>query len=387
MPGTLLGHSLSHAPYIRQMADITGVAGLSLWVLMVNFICLAIWQHRTHPIRKKLLLYAVALLFFPLIYGYTRLASLPEPSHYTHVALVQPAISAINWSDPQDSGRVSQLMHLTDSLLSAAAPPPELVVWPETALALPSDTTHAGLYPNVHAWLATRSYTLLAGAILTAPKRTGPTAYTNSALLFSSTEQMQYDKKLLVPFAERVPFEEASRLLLNLRVEAGGVAGYQPGTRQDLMHVNGIERGVERGVEIGVLICFESLFGDYTRRYAKNGADFLVALSNIGWWGSRFAPAQYLAFSSLRAIETRRAFAINTVTGPGFVVNHKGETLAQSDWMQQGVLRVAIPHSTTNTFYNRTGDWVSILALLVALGLVCYMALPYISTVTGRKNT
>ncbi|MEM8487903.1 MAG: apolipoprotein N-acyltransferase [Bacteroidota bacterium] len=376
MPGTLLGHSLAHAPYIRQMADVSGVAGLSLWVLTFNFIYTGLWLAKNKRIRKKLLLCAIVLLFFPLLYGLIRLNTLPQHHTTTRVALVQPAVPSILWTDEYDGSRITQLIQLTDSLHQTAMPP-ALVIWPETALPLVADNSNQH-HQHLSAWLQTKELPLLAGAILPAPDATGPTAFTNSAVLHRDSTRIRYNKNKLVPFAERVPFENLTRKLGQFRVDAGGVAGYQPGHSQNTMAMP--------DANLGVLICFESLFGGYTRKYIKEGADFLVALSNIGWWGSRFAPAQYLAFSTLRAIETRRALAINTVSGPGLVVDQTGDTIANTTWMQRTVVDVDIPHYRTTSVYATFGDWLSILALLISIGLVCYLALPYISTITGRKT-
>ena len=121
------------------------------------------------------------------------------------------------------------------------------------------------------------------------------------------------------------------------------------------------------GYTFGVLICFETLFGDYSRRYANKGAAFLVALSNIGWWGHEMAPAQYLAFSRLRAIESRRSLLINTVTGPAMIVDGSGRTVAQKGWMQAGLLTAVIPHATGRSFYVVYGDWLGLFSLLISL--------------------
>ncbi len=373
MPGALLGHALANQLYFIQFIDITGVAGLSLWILCINMLLLLIME-RTHPFREYKSIAALLLLLLSApAYGLWKLNSgIADPAAgTTRVAAIQPAVSSLAWSDEQDQSKVPFMMALTDSLLDANLPlkskPPDVVLWPETAL--PVLTNHQdSLLMNLMAWRKDKPFELITGAILRTTTGDPATSYANSVLLLPKQGAIQqYNKNWLVPFAEHVPFESWLAPLTNLRVDAGGIAGYQPGTKQPLLQLT------QTPTSIGVLVCFESLFGDYTRNNANNGASFLVTLSNIGWWGSQLAPAQYLAFSKLRAIESRRSLIINTVTGPAIIVDPMGNTIAQYGWMQRGVLLADIPHVSGHSFYVKHGDWLSLLGLVISMLLfICF---------------
>ncbi len=364
MPGTLLGHTFSNQIYINQIVDITGVAGLTLLILAFNITGMLLLE-KTSGYNQKMLWSLLGLLaLLPLFYSIwslhgSQLKPADDNLEISVVSMVQPAKPALTWSDEQDQQRVTHLQHLTDSLIAANQVNPDLVLWPETAIPV-QESLDDSLVTRLQRWVDQSGFSLLSGAILENEVSGNPARYSNSAILFKQqTRPQQYNKNWLVPFAEHVPFEQELDGLSFLRVDAGGVSGYTPGTKQPLLTLN--------DTSFGVLICFESLFGHFAREYAAHGASFIVALSNIGWWGSSIAPAQYLAFSRLRAIESRRSLLINTVTGPALVVDPFGRTTAQMDWMESGMLTVKINHGYGQTMYARLGDWLSLLAIIVSM--------------------
>ncbi len=360
MPGTLLGHAMAGQHYVNQIVDITGVAGLTLWILCINWIGLFIWKKKAITERMTLITVMVILIATPVAYSAFRLNQASLSHNHTKIAVVQPAVESTAWSNEKNRDKVKKLIAQTDSLLSQSSVIPDMVVWPETALpalSLDRDT----LVTTLQQWSKARGVPLLAGAILAFdnPEK----HFTNSALLFVDTLTVQrYDKNWLVPFAEHVPFEESINALTHFRVDAGGVYGYKPGNNQPLLKLG--------SASFGTLICFESLFGDYSRKYVSAGADFLLAISNVGWWGPQPAPEQYLAFSSLRAIETRRNLVVNTVTGPSVHIDQYGKRENTLDWMQPGLMMVNVPHGIKTTFYVNNGDWLSFLSIMISLVVV-----------------
>ena len=361
MPSALLGHSLAHMTWINQFADLAGISGLSLWVLIMN---LSLFHVFFRPPRRRLALALSALLFTAAVsYSTLRLEQYSKPIRENlNVLMVQPALPAGQWTNANDASRVFFLQSLTDSLLSNNQQRIDLVIWPETALPVfDSSYEEEAIFERLDQWVTDRSISLLTGAITRSTAPVDPSiAFSNSALFISSEGLAnQYDKNVLVPFAEHVPFEEVYRGLNFLRVDAGGVAGYQPGNTQPIFVAN--------DTPFGVLICFESLFGRLARNYIKKGASFLTVLSNVGWWGPAYAPPQYLAFSRLRAIESRRAVVVSTVTGHSAVIMPTGKAVDESSWMERDGIRVSVPLQKEMTVYARYGDWLYLATLLTAL--------------------
>ena len=69
------------------------------------------------------------------------------------------------------------------------------------------------------------------------------------------------------------------------------------------------------GHTYGVFVCYESIFGNEVRQFAKNGAEVLVNISDDGWYGDTGAPWQHLNMARMRAIENHRWVLRSTNTG------------------------------------------------------------------------
>ena len=121
------------------------------------------------------------------------------------------------------------------------------------------------------------------------------------------------------------------------------------------------------GTTFGTLICYESLFGDYTRTLVHQGAEFLVVLAQDGWWGRSAGYLQHFALTRLRAIETRRAVVMSTVTGRSGLIHPDGSAPVTTDWMERTVHHASVPLLQAPTVYVLHGDWVGRGALILSL--------------------
>lgn len=352
-PWMLMGHTQAEAFPFNQMAALTGVSGLSLWVWILNIGSWAVLQTQHARWASVVLVLGIAA---PLLGGWMRTEQEASPSGATTARFVQPAVPAAEWADLADSSRVDALITRSDS--GEAATSPTLVIWPETAL--PPHVPQVAR--RVQQWTNRSGHTLLTGAIREASS--APGVFFNSAVLFQPHAAPQvYDKHHLVPFAEHVPFAEALPFLEWLAVPAGGVRSYRVGTEWPLLRSNGFA--------LGALICFESAFSAPARRYTQAGAHFLVTLTQDGWWGSAQGPRQHLAFTRLRAIETHRAVALVTVSGITALIGPTGRTNGTIPWMRSAAPTVQIPHFSARTHYTRLGPVVYWIALaFTALGML-----------------
>jgi apolipoprotein N-acyltransferase len=76
--------------------------------------------------------------------------------------------------------------------------------------------------------------------------------------------------------------------------------------------------------KFAVLICFEDLFPELSRRFIKEGADFLVNITNDAWYKRTAAPYQHLQASVFRAVENRVFMVRSANTGISAFINPQG---------------------------------------------------------------
>ena len=94
--------------------------------------------------------------------------------------------------------------------------------------------------------------------------------------------------------------------------------------------------------EVGVFICYESIFPDEVRQFAKNGAELFVNISNDGWYGDGGAPRQHLNMARMRAVENNRWLLRDTNTGITAVIDPYGRVVAEAPRNQRTALQAAI---------------------------------------------
>src|SRR5262249_14142574 len=169
---------------------------------------------------------------------------------------------------------------------------PDLIVWPESpAPFYTSDPLFreaiSGLAQRTGAWV-------LAGSLGVENASQTPQQSTqvfNSGALVNPRGEWvsRYDKVHLVPFGEYVPFKEIFSFAGGLTKEVGDFS--RGSSRAPLL---------ADGTKLGVFICYESVFPDDIRRFARDGAQVFVNLSNDGWYGDSGAYAQHLEQARMR---------------------------------------------------------------------------------------
>jgi apolipoprotein N-acyltransferase len=123
--------------------------------------------------------------------------------------------------------------------------------------------------------------------------------------------------------------------------------------------VRGVDLESGGGLRAGVVVCYELLFPDLVRRFAADGAELLLAITNDAWYGRTGAPHQFLAITALRSAETGLFTARAANTGVSGFIDGRGRVLEatpifERTWRVMDVPRH--PHPARATFYVRHGD-------------------------------
>ena len=141
---------------------------------------------------------------------------------------------------------------------------------------------------------------------------------------------MNYSLALLVPFGEYVPFEKFLGFVQNFA--SYSIAGFLPGTEYTVFRLPFTVRDTNHEPRItnhesrtfSVLICFEDIFPSISRRFVKDGASFLVNITNDAWFMESAAPYQHAQASVFRAVENRVPVVRAANTGLSCFIDTKG---------------------------------------------------------------
>jgi apolipoprotein N-acyltransferase len=363
-PWALLGYSQFLNLAAIQIADITGLWGVSFLVMMVN---LVVYRSLKSLFTKGRLAYAgrYAIVFVIVLgYGIFKLSfqDPPPDSSQVKISLVQGNIPQyLKWEPRARDFIMRKYIALTEPVLNTR---PDLIIWPEAALPVVLEE-EPKYYRKVLDFTRKKGKPLLFGAV---SSREGN--FYNSALLISGKGKLlqRYDKLHLVPFGEYIPLRKTLRFLESV-VPIGDFTAGREYTLFDLDKL-----------KFAVLICFEDLFPELSRRFSLSGADFLVNITNDAWFGESSSPYQHLAASVFRAVEMRRYLIRAANTGVSGFIAPTGEIISLIRGKDSKAIFVP-GHKTQTlsivksrpTFYANHGDWfilASLIYLVVSFGVL-----------------
>lgn len=364
MPWGLAGYTQYRSLVTIQIAEITGVYGVSFLIAVVNAsLASALSRTQLGDDRKRrrsaiaiggvtadvgvlvmpCLFYAGALTYGLMTVG------LPWQGRPVMVAVVQPNFQSTGEALPQ-ADAMARLGAATQGLLEKA---PSLTVWPEGAS--PADAVNDRQVQTAF-WSFARATT---GHHLVGTRYFDEVGKErNSAALFSPDVGLvsRYDKERLVPFGEWIPARPLFTPVRELfRIpEEDLVAGHD-------------QPPMEAGdMKLGVLICYESAFPGMSRNRVRQGADLLVSITNDGWAGKSASLAQHFAMTTFRAVETRRFVCAAGLTGISALIAPNGAGGVAPPY-QPAIVCDLIYLRSGQTPFVRWGDWLPILGAIVVL--------------------
>jgi apolipoprotein N-acyltransferase len=371
-----LGSALHAQLAFIQIAEFTGVAGLSFLVAFTNVILLTtarrfILEIQVRPMRPHYdLTLTMAAIVGVMGFGVHSLR-IQRPSKNINVALVQPNIpreQKFSVQFAQDT--FDQFTRLSAPALGASARP-DLVVWPESSMpgpVLSDELSHR----FVMDFSATAKTDLLLGTI-----DLDETGDYNAAMLVSDAGQRVqiYRKVHLVPFGEYVPGRHTIPLLA--RVVGDQVPDdFAFGKEHTVFHLT------NDSALVAPLICFEDTIGDLARQFVLGGANLLANVTNDGWFLRSAGSQQHVANAVFRCVETRLPMVRAANTGVTCFINEFGritQILVDEHGSQftAGVLtgEVSVPTDKETTFYVRHGELFAECCVGIALLVVAVLSI------------
>lgn len=349
-----LAHSQREVTWLLQTGDLAGPYLLSF--VMALFAAAVARLPRVRP-----LLGALATVGVLLVYGGFRVAQVEREM----AASPRFTVGVVQGNLLLDEKRQHELFDSNVAryrrLSATLSPPPDLLVWPETVVewGIPHETeTLAGLdpYPDAPA-------PLLFGAV--SYRDWGRrTEWFNSAFLRRADGSIggRYDKIVLMPFGEYIPF---SWLFPSLKELSPNTGDFQAGTGPVVVRVSDRAR-------VGNLICYEDLLSGHVRRTVAAGANLLVTMTNDAWFGHSAALREHDSLALWRAVENRRYLVRATNSGLSTVTDPLGRTVAELPTQTATAASVPVHLLSGTTPYQRIGDAFGYITLAFAISLLIY---------------
>lgn len=375
LPWNLPGMVWAPGGAISQSVALWGVYGLSLLTVAALSAPAIILDARPRgTLASRIAPVLVTAIAFGAIWGWgARRLSEPPPSiEPTMVRLVDPGVPQSEKFKPETITLLLQRYRALTGPDTPEAPP--IVIWPEGALPTWLFEWPEGL-DAVTDRIGDRR--LIIGAGRRQFSSSGEISSYNSLAVLTGASAVNgplyiYDKHMLVPFGEFMPFEGVMKAVGLGTLQNLSPGGWDAGPPPASVSIAGMP-------PFAPLICYEAIFPGLT----PNGQDrpaWIVNISNDSWFGGFLGPYQHAAQARFRSIEEGLPMARVAVGGQSGVIDAFGRWSARahasdpdsvgpdpSGW-RSNVLDAEIPPAAPATVYSRYRDGFFWLMLLVISG-------------------
>ena len=357
-PWNMLGSMFGFSDCLLQTASVVGAYGLSFLVLLTTGAGYVFIKKR----RKSAGLVVVLVLALMTGFGFWRLKNYETADSKIKVRLVQPSIAqSLKWDKAalEDNLNTYVQMSSQDDFKDV-----KLVVWGETATAFnPEESIY---YKELIKSAVPEDGYLVTG--LLRYDENNDALYNSLSVIDNSGQTVAfYDKNHLVPFGEYIPLRKY--LPSWVRPVANQIADFSKGEKFKILNVKGLP-------PFGALICYEVIFPDEIIN-RRNKPQFIVLVSNDGWYGQSFGPYQHFEAARMRAIEEGITIVRSANNGISAVIKPTGVAAGRIDLNAKGVEDVYLPEVlSVGTIYGHIGG-TGIACLMLLLVLIVMLQNKY----------
>ncbi len=390
LPWNYLGHTQWNNLPIIQIAEYTGVYGITFLIAAVN-IALAISIRRCLEQRRRLekikfpaiLALVLVIVAMVMLFGtYQQSRHLGGGGIFFKAGLVQGDISQRRFASYEQAQEALDIYLELSGQLAAQAP--DIIIWPETAVPYPFRGNHplsVEYRQRINKFISASRIPMLIGTIDYQPhpffKESVPLTY-NSAFLFDNNAKLteRFDKIHLVPFGEYVPFRkylpDAVIKIIDMHRDV------TPGKKFTPLQI--LPR-----VRAGISICFEDTFPYIAGTEQQHGANLLLVITNDAWYPVSSEPQQHLINAVFRTVETRLPMLIcgnncssSLIKPNGYIAYDLTGNAAErvlKPYMRcrkAGIIPVQLQENPPLTFYAAYGNVFVFLCALAATVIIFY---------------
>jgi apolipoprotein N-acyltransferase len=340
---------------VLQLARLMGMPGLTYWVILWGLLPYLLWRSKPF-FSPRNILPGLFLLLLPAgwLWGNWRLSVLHHDAvPGVSLLVVQPNVSQ---DDKWRSDNAAVMFHQLIAMSSGADA--THIVWPESAVPFLIDESTEGLARIAGALQP--GQTLITGAIRREKGTTPESDRFFTSILEINEEggvEETYDKWRLVPGGEFLPLAWlleplGFRKVVNLPesfTAGSGPASFDLG----------------RAGRAGLLVCYEAIFPDRLLEDERR-PQWLINVTNDGWFGHSVGPYQHLAQARMRAVEQNLPVVRAANTGISAIIDGAGRYVARSELGVETALTGFLPQAGAKTLFGALGFLPALLAGLAA---------------------
>ena len=371
----LSAYSQSSNLWLIQYIDITGMWGVSFWLLFFNVLIFKAYKNCNEKLfslqfLKKISFIAALMLGIPFIYGmYSANKYKNLKGKNLNVTVVPTQFTAKELLNAENFyWIIENTLKKTDSLaftMKDKGIHNDLFVWPESGLvfSLQESNLESILFEAVTDW---KSALITGGRSIkdTIREKENDGNYVSGILISHKNSKPSYHHKtVLSPGQEGIPYHSLLAKIPNFPIKENDPRFFNKGK-----YSKPIELITKNNIPflIGVSLCFEQWYPKHWVELSKNGAEFFTHLAAEGWYGDVGFMTFMANVSRMRSIENRKQTARSANIGISCFIDQFGRITKINDKPYQPINKTLTAFNTI-TFYTKNPNFFPFLVILIFL--------------------
>ena len=361
-PWNLISFSFSNSIYFIQILSIIGTYSF-------NLICISLFTAPALLILRNSRIEIMICFFFTLasaaflIFGHIKndnFNSLESVKNSYKIKAISPNISLDRFYSKQDE------LKIINELIELSAPTkiePTIFVWPEGIIPdsyLRDMSGYKNLFLNNFG-----EDDLIIMGLNSKETKNDKNLFYNSMAIFNNKLDLiaKYNKVNLVPFGEFTPLESILSLI-GLKTITNSYQSFSSGKTRIPLNV----KNSKIDLIFLPLICYEII---YSGKLSKdNSFDYIINISEDGWFGKSIGPKQHFSHSIFRSIESGKYIIRSSNNGVSAIINPIGIVEQKVEFKSKGYVELSGSKLVKSTPFMQYGNKIFLMLILIYIFLI-----------------
>ena len=361
-PWNLISFSFSNSIYFIQVLSIIGTYSFNL-ICISLFTVPALFILRNSRIEIMVCFFFILLSTVFLIFGFIKndnFNSLESTKNSYTIKAISPNISLDRFYSKQDELKIiNELIELSASTKIE----PTIFLWPEGIIP-DSYLRDMSIYKNL--FLDNfGEHDLIIMGLNSIETKNDTNLFFNSMAIFNNKLDLmaKYNKVNLVPFGEFTPFEKILSLI-GFKTITNNYQSFSSGETRVPLNL----KNSKINLNLLPLICYEIIYSGKLSR--DNNFDYIINISEDGWFGNSIGPRQHFSHNIFRSIESGKYIIRSTNNGISAIINPVGIIEQEVEFGSTGYVEMSESKSVKSTPFMLYGNKIFLILILLYIFLI-----------------